>query len=85
MESDILNIISMSSERMVPVPFEVKKIAAFDVANKFKAFTKWKDDLHCPFELHYNGLDKTKDKIRYKKSDKFYTLDEVWEYWKRLK
>lgn len=51
------------------------------IAERLKAFILWKDDLRCPFEVIYNGTDKTKDKIYYKKSDKFYTLDEVWQYW----
>ena len=51
--------------------------------DKIKRFILWKDDPKTPFETVYNGLDKTKPRILYRKhfSDKDWTIDEVYEYW----
>ena len=49
-----------------------------------KAFIIWKDSPKSPFITSYNGEDKTKPRIRYDKNGKFYTLEEVYDYWIKL-
>jgi len=50
---------------------------------EIKRFIEWKDNPKTPFETVYNGIDKSKPKILYRKgnSDKDWTLDDVYEYW----
>ena len=57
------------------------KEAAAEITDHFKKFILWKDDLHCPFIVHYNGEDSTRPKISYDKGNKNFTLDEVYEFW----
>ena len=53
------------------------------LTDKIKLFIAWKDDIRCPFETKYNGFEKVKSKIVYKKgnADKEWSIEEVWAYW----
>jgi hypothetical protein len=50
---------------------------------EIKEFILWKDSPKTPFETVFNGVDKSRPKILYRKglSDRDWTIDEVWEYW----
>jgi len=50
---------------------------------KIKQFIFWKDNPKTPFETVYNGIDKSKPKIYYRKgmTDKIWTIEEVYDYW----
>ena len=48
---------------------------------EIKAFIIWLCDIRCPFSVHYNGIDKTKDRISFDKGSKNYSLDEVFQFW----
>ena len=49
----------------------------------FKKFLLWKDDPKCPFNVSFNGTDKSRPRISYEKGKKNYTIDEVYEYWSK--
>jgi hypothetical protein len=61
--------------------------AADEIIKKFTDFTMWKDNLHSPFETVYNGEDKSRPKVYYKKggSDKPYSIEQVYEFWTQIK
>ena len=51
-----------------------------------RQFILWLVDLHCPFSVHYNGEDKSKERITFdNKVHKNFTLDEVYRFWCELK
>jgi hypothetical protein len=52
------------------------------ITQEIKNFLNWKDDLNCPFSVHYNGTDANKPKVSYDKGNKNYTINEVYEYFK---
>lgn len=49
---------------------------------EIKAFILWKDSPRSPFITSYNC--ETKPKIRYDKGGKFYSIEEVYDYWIKL-
>jgi hypothetical protein len=54
------------------------------IDSQTKAFIEWLHDPKCVFHTHFNGLDKTKPRISYKKGDrddKEYTIDEVFAFY----
>lgn len=54
-----------------------------ELNEKIKDFILWKDNPKTPFEIAYNGIDKSRPKIMYRKgaSDKDWTIDEVFQFW----
>ena len=82
MENDILEIIQF---HYAPDSDVRNENAAWDVANKFKAFILWKDDIKCPFNLCYNGEDKDRPRVEYEKGNKHFTIEDVWNFWVNLK
>jgi hypothetical protein len=54
-----------------------------ELTPKIKAFIQWKDDPKTPFDTVFNGLDKSKPRITYRKgnADKEYSIEDVWNYW----
>jgi hypothetical protein len=51
--------------------------------DKTKAFILWLHDPKSPFDTVFQGIDKTKPRITYRKgnADKEWSIDEVWKYW----
>lgn len=83
MEEEIFEIIrsSIRSETDLRVIREASELAA----GRIRRFIMWKDDLNCPFVVHYNGVDKDRDKISYDKGGEKYNLDGVYKFWSELK
>jgi hypothetical protein len=50
---------------------------------KFRDFALWLHDPKSPFDTVFQGIDKTKPRITYRKgnADKEWSLDEVWKYY----
>lgn len=84
MEEELFDILNEAFKRTLIYcrPGSIRE-ASEKVISEVKEFIKWKDDLKCPFSVHYNGEDPTKPKISYLKVDKQYTLEEVWQYWQK--
>lgn len=87
MEETIFDILNESFKRnlIYSRPITIRE-ASEKAVTHFKEFLRWKDDLKCPFQARYNGIDKTKPKLNYKKgdNDREYTIDEVYEFWENL-
>ena len=88
MEQTILKILLSRVEVVMPpnvnfTPTAIKGLqpSSFEIAENFKAFLKWKDDVKCEFATCHNGIDKTRDRVCYEKGNKHYTIDEVYAYW----
>lgn len=54
---------------------------ADELIRLFTDFQHWKDNPKCPFATSYNGTDKDRPKIEYEKQNKFYTFDQVLDYY----
>ena len=47
-----------------------------------KAFITWLHNPKCVFYTCYNGVDKTRPKIEYERDGRYYSLEEVYGFWK---
>lgn len=84
MEEELFDLLNEIFKRKLIYckPTTIKE-ASDKAVNEFKEFTKWKDDLHCPFNTHYNGEDPIKPKISYDRLSHNYTLEDVWQFWRK--
>jgi hypothetical protein len=81
MRSKIIEIIESKYDPDVET-LEAGTIAD-DILTMFKKFILWLHDPKSPFDSVFNGIDKTKPRISYRKGnlDKEYSIDEVFKWY----
>jgi hypothetical protein len=51
--------------------------------DKTKLLILWLCDLKCSFHACINLLDKERPRVEFEKSEKHYSLEQVFEYWEK--